>query len=151
MGDISVSSKMAEMLKVIPLATDENEILLQYLKVYDRCRINRNALTHFTATALQSDPTDLANAPFVRMKGNEAKQDFFPSSLPDIRRVALELQTLSLYSWEIYKALSARKEGRPVPLPPLLALPELLVKSPPQTKPKRQQSPRPSRASRRPK
>jgi hypothetical protein len=149
MGDISISNKMKEMLKVRPPDPDVAALLLRFLDVYDACRINRNTLTHFTASLPDNDPAKLKGATFVRMKGPTAKVDPLPSSLDDIRRVAYETLHISIYSWHIYKALVERAAGRPAELPPLIASPDLLWKPPPPIAPKSKRPPRPSVASRR--
>jgi hypothetical protein len=151
MGDISVARKMAEMLKLRPPPPDVGTLLTAFLKAYDVGRQNRNALTHFTTQTPKADPTNFAKAVFVRMKGESAKANPLPSSLEDVRRIALETHYLSIYSWQIYKALAARSAGRPVPLPPPIVPPVVLHSGPPvrQSRPKSKRPPRPSAASRR--
>jgi hypothetical protein len=138
LGDVSISTKIKEMLKLRPIAPDMDELLLCCLQVYDVCRINRNSLTHFTASVPnpQADAATIAAAPFVRMKGPSPEASPLPSSLKDVRRVALEVHYLSVYLWKTHKALLARREGKPTELPPLIAVPELLWKPPRQTAPK---------------
>ena len=136
MGDTSIANKMKEMLKLRPT---EPEVAVSFkccLDIYDVCRLNRNSLTHFTAKIPSADPASLADVTFVRMKGPSAKPNPLPSSLADIRRVAFEIQALSIYLWNVHKALVALRQGQPASLPPLVAVPELLWTSPPPTAPK---------------
>jgi hypothetical protein len=153
LGDISISTKITEMLKLRPIDKDVDDLLRNALKVYDACRQNRNSLTHFTATISKDDPTPdeakIKSAAFVRMKGLSPIASALPSSLADIRRVAIEIHFLAVYLWKIYQALLLRAAGRPAKLPPLVAVPDLLWKPPPQTPPEPKRPRRPSPASRR--
>jgi hypothetical protein len=151
LGDISISTKIREMLKLYPGTSEADELLKCSLAVYDACRQNRNSLTHFTASvpASKADAAGVAAASFVRIKGPSPEPSPLPSSLADIRRVAIEIHILAVWLWKIYKALIARAEGRPAELPPQLVVPDLLWKPPPRTAPKPKRPPRPSAASRR--
>jgi hypothetical protein len=151
LGDISISTKIKEMLKLRPPDSDADALLRCCLQVYDVCRQNRNSLTHFTASvpSRDADAATLTAASFVRIKGPSPEASPLPSSLNDIRRVAIEVHYLAVYLWKIYKALVARGEGKPATLPPLIAAPELLWKPPQSTAPKQKRPPKPSRASRR--
>jgi hypothetical protein len=149
LGDISVSNKMREMMKLHPPESDVADLLKCCLDVYDICRQNRNTLTHFTGHSPSADPKSLDDVIFLRMKGPSAEPRPIPSSLTDIRRVAFEINILSTYLWKTHKAIVARQQGQPATLPPLVAVPELLLKPPPQTPPKPKRPPRPSAASRR--
>ncbi len=97
LGDISISTKIKEMLKLRPVNPDIDELLLCCLQVYDVCRINRNSLTHFTASVPSPQADAAAVASFVRMKGPSPEASPLPSSLQDVRRVALEVHYLSVY------------------------------------------------------
>lgn len=149
LGDISLSEKITEKLKLHPPAPDVAELFKTALKIYDICRQNRNTLTHFTGQSPPDDPRNLEKVFFVRMKGPSGKPVPIPSTIEDIRRVAFEIKTFGVYLWKIHKALTARARGEIAPLPPLIALPELLWKPPLQTPPKQKRPRRPSPASRR--
>jgi hypothetical protein len=149
-GDVALSEKIREFLEIRALEIPIAKLLTSALSVYDACRQNRNTLSHFTVKPIIDDlkplPDDFV---FIKTKGVKAESSPIPSSLDDFRRVALETQGLSIYLWEIYKGLCARRQGLPVTWPPILAVPELLSKPPLQktAKPKRQRPP--SAASRR--
>jgi hypothetical protein len=130
MGDISLTERITEVLKIRPLADDEQDLLLNALKVYDVCRQNRNLLTHFTVNRANGADDEFV---FLRTKGPSAAPKKFPSSLEDIRRVAFEIQTLSVYLHRIWKALLHRGADKATPLPPIIELPELLWKPHPPT------------------
>jgi hypothetical protein len=151
LGDIQISTRIKEMLKLRPPDSDVNDLLQCCMQIYDVCRINRNSLTHFTASvpSADADAATVAAASFVRMKGPSPEPSPLPSTLPDIRRVAVEVRFLAVYLWNTYKALVARGSGKPAKLPPLLAVPELLWKPPQPTGPKSKRPPKPSPASRR--
>jgi hypothetical protein len=117
-GDVSMANKIKEMMKVQPPQADEEALLGSCLDVYDACRQNRSSLTHFTAQASAIDPTNLTEATFVRMKGPSAQPVPLPSSLADIRRVAFEIKTFTVYLWKTYAALLVRAEGQPATLLP---------------------------------
>lgn len=140
---------MKEMMAIKPFEADVASLLTCCLDVYDACRLNRNTLTHFTAAAPPDAPTNFDAVTFVRVKGPSGKPSPFPSSLEDVRRVAYEIRTLAIYLWQVYKALVARSQGLPAPLPPEVAVPDLLWKPPPPIAPKPKRPPRPSAASRR--
>jgi hypothetical protein len=128
MGDISMSDKIKEAVKWENYNTELAQAIECYLKIYDACRQNRNALTHFTAS-IPSPSIELAkSATFTRMKGIKGEQNTLPSSLEDIRRVAEEIHTFVVYSWSLHKSLEARRKGQPSKLPQLVLPPELLVK-----------------------
>jgi hypothetical protein len=148
MGDVAMCDKIKEMLKILKFDADIDALIKCSLETYDKCRQNRNSLTHFTAKIPlgKSKPDE---AIFVRMKGPPGQPNPLPSSLEDIRRIAFETQTLSVYLWKTYKALLGREQGLRIALPPLIAAPDLLWKSPPQTPLKPKRPPRPSPASRR--
>ncbi|MGA8496319.1 MAG: hypothetical protein WB764_12630, partial [Xanthobacteraceae bacterium] len=146
-GDISLCEKIKEMVKAVKPNPEVATVLNAYLKVYDACRINRNTLTHFTSATNPADPDDLLNAVFLRRKGPSGQPNPLPSTLKDIRRVAEEIHTLTIYSWRLYKALLARNEGKPAELPPTIVAPDLLWKPPPPIVPKPKRLPRSSRRS----
>jgi hypothetical protein len=127
MGSISLIERITEVLKIRPLADDEQELLMNSLKIYDICRQNRNLLTHFTVNRSKEADDEFV---FLRTKGPSAAPKQFPSSLEDIRRVALEIQTFSVYLHKIWKALIHREVDNSTPLPPIIELPELLWKPP---------------------
>jgi hypothetical protein len=149
LGDLQISMRIREMLKLRPHSADVDELLQNVLKVYDVCRQNRNSLTHFTPNISSADPTEIKSATFVRMKGPSPEPSPLPSALTDIRQVAIEVHYLASYLWRIHKALSARSKGQQAGLPPLVAVPDLLWKPHPQTAPKPKRPQRPSPASRR--
>lgn len=136
MGDISLCEKIKEMLKIMQPEPEVDTVLNAYLKAYDVCRINRNTLTHFTSATNPTNPDDLLNAVFLRRKGPSGKPNELPSTLKDIRRVAEEIHSLTIYSWKLYKALLARNEGKQAELPPTIVPPDLLWKPPPPIVPK---------------
>jgi hypothetical protein len=127
MGAISLIERITELLKIRPLANDEQELLVNALKIYEICRQNRNLLTHFTVNRSKEADDEFV---FLRTKGPSAAPKQFPSSLEDIRRVAFEIQTFSVYLHKIWKALIHREVDKSTPLPPIIALPELLWKPP---------------------
>src|SRR5450631_87221 len=148
LGDISISERIKELLKARPIDPDEQALILTALDVYDICRQNRNLLTHFTVNKGSKGEAD-SDFVFVRTKGPSPISKAFPSTLEDVRAVAVNTKTLSIYLHKIQKALHEREMGEDVPLPPIVAAPGLLWKppSPTDTKPPRQ--PKSSRASRR--
>jgi hypothetical protein len=146
-GDISLCEKIKEMIKVVQPNPEVATVLGAYLKVYDACRVNRNTLTHFTSATNPTTPDDLMNAVFLRRKGPSGQPNELPSTLTDVRRVAEEVQALTIYSWKLYKALLARSEGKQAELPPTIVPPDLLWKPPPPTVPKPKRLPRSSRQS----
>jgi hypothetical protein len=117
-------------MKYIPHNPHIVEIVSNYLSVYDICRQNRNVLSHFTPVGSLRDEEKII---FAKMKGITGKIDPIPSTLVDIRRVAAEIMGLMTYSWRIYKALDELDRGQTPELPPIIAVPMLLVKPPPQT------------------
>ena len=127
-GDLSLSERIRELLKVQPLENEEQELILNLLDVYDACRQNRNTLTHFTVSPGSSGPTADTEFKFLRLKGPSPTPKEFPSKLEDIRAVAFEIKTLSLYMSNIRMALIEREADLPAPrpLPPKVAVPALL-------------------------
>jgi hypothetical protein len=144
MGDIAVSSRIKEMLKIDSPDSQLTDLILNGLEVYDCCRINRNTLTHFTFSVNDDGTFD-----FARRKGPSSNKTIIPSSLNDVRRVALETKLLSLYLWHLHESIRTFGSPSPRPFPPKLELPELLLKHPPRTDTKRQRPPKSSRASHR--
>jgi hypothetical protein len=110
MGDVAMCDKIKEQLKIHQLDADMDALIKCCLDVYDKCRQNRNSLTHFTAS-VPPGGKGIVDAVFVRMKGASAQPSPLPSSLEDIRRVAFETHTLSVYIWNTYKALLGRIQG----------------------------------------
>jgi len=146
MGDISLSERIKELLKVRPIDPAEQALILNALEVYDACRQNRNLLTHFTVSIGSKDEPE-SDYKFVRTKGPSPTPKEFPSTLDDVRAVASNTKTLSVYLHQIHKALTEREAGKDVPLPPRVASPELLLRHPLQdrTEPKPQRPPSPLR------
>jgi hypothetical protein len=130
MGDVSMCSKIQGQLEFFEKSANKqiSARLYRATEVYDACRLNRNALTHFTI-----DPKPDSTFSFVRTKGIKYEPREFPSSLSELRRVAIEVQALSMYLWKLHKAISTFQKPNAEPLPPLLGVPELLVKPPRQT------------------
>jgi hypothetical protein len=132
MGDKSLSDRIKEHLKASPLLPDEQALILNALDVYDVCRQNRNALTHFTVRITSKDENE-NDFKFVRTKGPTAVPVEFPSTLKDVRAIAFNTKMLSVYLHQIYQALTAREGGKDAPLPPIVDAPELLLKLLPQS------------------
>jgi hypothetical protein len=124
MGDISLSDRIKEILRVRPIDPNEEALILNALDVYDVCRQNRNTLTHFTVSASKGEAE--IDFKFVRTKGISPDPKEFPSTLKDIRSVAFNTKTLSVYLHQIYQALVSREAGKDVPLPPIVGAPALL-------------------------
>lgn len=146
-GDVSLSNKIAEMLPYTKLADDSIGSIINYISVYDRCRQNRNMLSHFVPSVKVGD--DLTSAIFVRRKGIKGEKIELPSDLSDLRRVAEEILTLARFSWTLYRALDERRMGRNAQLPPLIVPPELLAKPLPDADPESKQPRQPSKKERR--
>jgi hypothetical protein len=146
MGDLAISERIRERLKVDPPDAEVATVLDAYLKAHDACRVNRNTLTHFTGS-VKPDAPDLSEVVFLRMKGPSGKAYPLPSKLTDIRRVAEEIHIFTIYSWNLMKALRARAEGKPTTLPPPIAAPEPLWKPPPPIAPKPKRLPESSQRS----
>ncbi|GAC1336497.1 MAG: hypothetical protein NVSMB26_23140 [Beijerinckiaceae bacterium] len=127
------------MLKILPLKADLKHLIVNAIDVFDVCRINRNALTHFMVT-----PGVDGTYSFLRMKGPVLNPQDLPSSLTDIRRIAAEVEILSVYLWNLYEGLKTYDHEKPHPLPPLIAVPELLWKPPPGSGAKQPQKRKPS-------
>jgi hypothetical protein len=124
LGDVAICERIKERLKLLNNPGAEvDDLILNALEIYDACRINRNTLTHFTVRA-----ADDGTISFVRTKGPVPIQHPLPSSLEDIRRVATETKILSQYLWHLYRALGGDGSEEKIPLPPKLAVPELLWK-----------------------
>jgi hypothetical protein len=144
MGDISLSVRVRELLKVRPLEQAQQELILHLLDVYDACRRNRNTLTHFTVSP--GSPGDMTDTEmkFVLTKGPSLSPKEFPCKLDDIRAVAFDIKTLSIYMSNIRLSLIEHDADLPLarPLPPKVAVPELLSPSFVPTD-KVQQAPRP--------
>jgi hypothetical protein len=149
MGGISISNKISELLNFANLEKDIEDVIRNYLRVHDVCGKNRNTITHFTASMPKDKLFDVSSVAFVRMKGDDGKKAYIPSSLEDIRRIAEEIKVPLLHSWRIYKLLLSYQQGKSLELPPLVSLPEMLVKPPPQTVAKPKRPPRPSAAEQR--
>jgi len=147
MGDVSISERISEALQLSKFDEEARRVISHYIKAYDKCRLNRNALTHFTATSKSPSFDDATAVVLLRTKGIKGHTIEIPSSLPDLRRVAEEIYIFVVYSWKLHDALLAIRQGLPGTLPPAIAEPELLVKSPPQTHPKPTRPPKPSRGA----
>jgi hypothetical protein len=145
MGDISMSDKIREAIKWGNYTPEWAQVIEAYLKIYDVCRQNRNALTHFTASIPSASIEHATSATFLRMKGVKGEANPLPSSLDDVRRVAGEIHNFVIYSWGMHKALDALRKGQPSELPPLVLPPDLLVKPPQANRPKRPARPQPKR------
>jgi hypothetical protein len=132
MGDISLSDRIREILKVRPtLLPDEKELILNALDVYDVCRQNRNTLTHFTVNISSREDAEI-DFKFVRTKGPDPTAKEFPCTLKDVRSVAFNTKVLSVYLHKIYQAIIDRQAGKDVPLPPIVGAPGLLSTPHPQ-------------------
>jgi hypothetical protein len=133
MGDISLSERISELLKAQPLEQESQQLILNLLEVYDACRQNRNTLTHFT---ISPGPRayEGADFKFVRLKGPSPTPKEFPCDLADVRRVAFDIKTLSVYMSKIRQALIDHEADviAPRPLPPKVAAPWLLSSPLPQ-------------------
>ncbi len=147
-GDVSLSEKINEALHLSQFDREWRLIITNYLACYDRCRQNRNVLSHFVAVLTDESNGELAAAGFIRVKGIKGTTTVIPSSIDSLRRVAGEIHLFALYSWNLHKALDALRQGRRQELLKTFPIPELLVKPPPQTHPKPTRPPRSSRASR---
>jgi hypothetical protein len=140
LGDVSISDKIREALKYVQHPNLLVKVIDNYLSVHDVCRQNRNTLSHFIPYGNIKD--EISKVAFMKMKGIAGRANEFPSALEDIRRVASELRALMVYSWRIHKALDALSKGQQTEFPPIVALPELLAKPPPDVRPE-PSSPRP--------
>jgi hypothetical protein len=127
-GNVAICERIRERVKLLKgPGVEVDDLILNALDIYEACRINRNTLTHFTISA-----DDAGAISFVRTKGPIPIRHPLPSSLEDIRRIAHETKTLSVYLWHLYKGLESASADKPTPLPPKLAVPELLWKPLPQ-------------------
>lgn len=132
LGDITLINKMREALELREKDETVKCRIAHMLKVYDACRVNRNHLTHFSLVKAGNGSFTLA-----RRKGPTPQPTKMPSELADIRRVADELWALVAYLRSMVKFLRSRNSAKPSPLPQKVAVPELLLKPPPQAQPKR--------------
>jgi hypothetical protein len=147
LGDISISAKISEAMKYIQHHPSLVAVIDNYPSVHDICRQNRNTLSHFVPSGDARD--DTSKIKLTKMKGITGRVDEFSSTLVDIRRVAEEIRALMVYSWRIHKALDALSKGQQTELPPLVALPELIAKPPPDVRPESKEPREPSRKERR--
>jgi hypothetical protein len=131
MGDMGISDRIRELLRLSPIKPEEERLVLHMLDVYDVCRQNRNTLTHFTVRPGSKEDTT-SDFRFVRLKGPSPTAKAFPSRLSDIRAVAFDIKMLSIYLMQIREALFDREGGKDTPLPPIVEVPMSLSTPRPQ-------------------
>lgn len=142
LGDIAIAERIRQVAKLNALP--EYQMIDDFLRVYDLCRMNRNSFTHFKF-AREPDGT----IALARMKGPTTHLHPLPNKLTDFRRVAEEIWNLSRTLRLLWVAVAARQDGEMRPLPKTPPLPDLLWKPAQQTPTKPPRPPRSSRASRR--
>lgn len=141
MGDVTLMNKITEIAKHREKEPEALACLLNMMKVYDACRMNRNSLTHFSLIDDGKEGFDI-----LRLKGPNPVQQPMSSDLNDIRRVAAELWSLAHLMNAIIRFYRDRNTATPAPLPQIVAVPELLWKPPQQNQRAPRSQPLPSGA-----
>jgi hypothetical protein len=114
-------------------ANDEpvKSMIRETIVLYDRNRINRNTLTHFTVGSGQGD------VEFLRVRGPVWLPKPIPNDLADIRRVAENLKGLRdhfghVANFFLSRRVTATSGDLDPAVPNVPALPDLLMPPPPQ-------------------
>ncbi len=96
----------------IKLKTDTELIaaIANGLQVFERCRTNRNQLTHFTFVLAQDTETGPYRLALARMsrKPEYRERVPFPDSIKDIRRVARDIRRLNVFLRDVERRAAAK-------------------------------------------
>ncbi len=132
LGDITIWNKIIEFSGIDELTgTHVKDELKHALKIYDRCRSNRNQFVHAALGGERGEDGSVFR--LARNKGPKFEFDPIDDSLQEIRRVGDEIDRLRDYLARLCIHISSLKFETPSPLPERLPLPECVWK-PPQTK-----------------
>jgi hypothetical protein len=145
LGDVAISRRIETLAAFKGYHRDGMALIANVLEVYNLCRQNRNSIIHAWTHGSGHDP------PLARKskEPHDPQAIPFPSTLPDLRRVADELESLRIQLWLVNCLLEDGSMAKPITSPEKLSLPSLLWTPPRQAHPKPKRPPRPSQASRR--
>ena len=114
MGDIAISERLKSLIKIKKYHPDCAAILENALTFYEKCRLNRNQLTHFQVVRYPDDILLVRKS----KKADTPQHDYFPNELSDVRRVADEIISLERRLWILAAFLEDRGPMKPAPWPP---------------------------------